>query len=137
MSIFARRLGHALTRNHVATAPDHWDPRLRGRTYAIPFEQVWQASLALAKGGLRRWKLIDSDDYEGIINAEAKTFMLRYTDDVQLRVTLDEDAQTRVDLESKSRKGSADLGTNARRAARFFKALDRKLMPPAGKKARS
>jgi hypothetical protein len=131
----ARRALHALTRNEVATAPDHWDPRLRGRTYAIPFEQVWQASLALARGGLRRWKLIDSDDYEGIINAEAKTLIWRFKDDVVIRVYLDENAQTRVDVESRSRKGSADFGANARRVNRFLRALDRKLMPPPAKKS--
>ena len=135
MSIFARRLGHALTRNQAATAPDHWDPRLRGRTYAIPFEQVWQAALALAKGGLRGFVLVDSDDYEGIINAEARTLVLRYTDDVRIRVYLDENAQTRVDVESRSRKGGADFGANARRTGRFLRALDRKLLHPA-KKAR-
>ena len=41
----------AIRSNKVVTEYDHWDPRLRGRTYSIPFEQVWQASLALAKGG--------------------------------------------------------------------------------------
>jgi Zn-dependent M28 family amino/carboxypeptidase len=137
LSIFFRRLGHALTRNRAATGYDHWDPRLRGRTYHIPFEQVWQASLALArggKGGLRRWTLMQADDYEGVIDAEAKTFLLRYVDDVRINVYLDEDAQTRVDLASQSRKGRADFGTNARRIARFLRALDRRLMPPQKKK---
>lgn len=135
MSTFARRLGHALTRNQVATALDHWDPRLRGRTYAIPFETVWQAARALAHGGLRGWTLVDSDDYEGIINAEARSMVLRYVDDVTVHVYLDENAQTRVDVESRSRKGSVDFGANARRVGRFLKALDRKVMPPL-KKAR-
>jgi hypothetical protein len=129
----ARRALHALTRNEVATAHDHWDPRLRGRTYAIPFEQVWQACLALANGGLRRWRVIESDDYEGIITAEAKTLVWRFTDDVTIRVYLDENAQTRVDVESHSRKGGADFGANARRVSRFLRALDRKLMPPPSK----
>jgi hypothetical protein len=119
----------ATRRNQVATALDHWDPRRRGRTYAIPFEQVWQAALGLARGGLRRWKVIDSDDTEGVINAESKTFIMRYVDDVRIHITLDEDAQTRVDLFSRSRKGSADFGTNARRINRFLNSLDRKLMP--------
>jgi hypothetical protein len=131
----ARRALHALTLNQVATAQYHWDPRLRGRTYAIPFEQVWQAALALANGGLRRWKITDSDDYEGIINAEAKTLVWRFIDDVTIRVYLDENAQTRVDVESNSRKGGADFGTNARRVTRFLRALDRKLMPPPSKKS--
>jgi hypothetical protein len=132
--LLVRRVGRALARNHVTTAQDHWDPRLRGRTYAIPFEQVWQASLALANGGLRRWHVVSSDDYEGVIQAESKTLVLRFTDDVTIRVYLDEDAQTRVDVESRSRKGSADFGANARRVGHFLRALDRKLMPPAPRK---
>jgi hypothetical protein len=132
--LLVRRFGRALARNYVTTAQDHWDPRLRGRTYAIPFEQVWQAALALANGGLRRWHVVSSDDYEGVIHAESKTLLLRFTDDVTIRVYLDEDAQTRVDVESRSRKGSADFGSNARRVGRFLRALDRKLMPPAPRK---
>lgn len=134
MSLWARRVGRALSSNRVTTAQDHWDPRLRGRTYAIPFEQVWQAALALANGGLRRWKLINSDDYEGVINAEARTFTLRFIDDVRIRVYLDENAQTRVDVESRSRQGKTDFGANARRVGRFLRALDRKLMPPPARR---
>ena len=130
MSLFVRRLSSALTRNRVATAPDHYDPRLRGRTYAIPFEQVWQAARALAGGGLRGWSITDSDDYEGTIAAEARSLVWRFVDDVHISITLDENAQTRVDLTSASRRGSADLGANARRTGRFLRALDRKLMPP-------
>ncbi|HEX6066804.1 MAG TPA: DUF1499 domain-containing protein [Longimicrobiales bacterium] len=129
MSLLARRMGYALTRNRAATGHDHWDPRLRGRTYHIPFEQVWQAALALASGELRRWKVVQADDTEGIIDAESKTFLMRYVDDVRIHVYLDEDAQTRVDLVSQSRKGRADFGTNARRAAHFLRALDRKVFP--------
>lgn len=127
MSVFARRIARALARNHAATSEDDADPRLRGRLYAIPFEQVWQAARALAGGGLRRWQIISSDDQEGVINAEATTLLFRFVDDVVIRITLDADAQTRVDMTSRSRKGAFDLGTNARRLGTFLRALDRKL----------
>lgn len=133
MSLFTRRLFSGLRRNHAATAQDHWDPRLRGRTYAVPFEQVWQTALALANGGLRRWNVIDSDDTEGVINAESRTFVWRFVDDVRIRISLDEDAQTRVDVESRSRKGRSDFGKNARRVAHYLRALDRKVVPHARK----
>jgi hypothetical protein len=133
LSKLARRIGYALTRNRAATGHDHWDPRLRGRTYHIPFDRVWQAALALAGGELRRWKIVQADDYEGIIEAEAKTLLMRYVDDVRIHIYLDDDAQTRVDLVSQSRKGRADFGTNARRVARFFRALDRRVLSPKKK----
>jgi len=135
LTLFLRRLLRALSRNHAETAIDDRDPRLRGRTYAIPFEYVWQAASSLANGGLRRWHITGSDDTEGVIHAEAKTLVFRFVDDVVIDVKLDYDAQTRVDMQSKSRKGAIDFGANARRIGRFFRTLDRKLNPPV-KKAR-
>lgn len=140
MSLLTRRLHRAISANTAATAPDDPDPRLRGRTYPIPFDQVWQAALELTKGGLRGWRLLEADDYEGEIHAEAQSMMMRRVDDVRIHIYLDADAQTRVDMASKSRSGVADLGTNARRIARFFRMLDRNLQkkrtqPTAGRKA--
>lgn len=120
-----RRAWRGMTENRVATAPDAGDARLRGRTYAIPFERVWQAALAIAR---RRWKVTATDDIEGVIRAEARTPVFRFTDDVVLRIGLDADGQTRADMESASRVGRGDLGTNARRVRRFFRALDRALL---------
>ena len=113
--------------NTAATRPDHHDRRLRGRTYPVPFERVWQAAVGLASGGLRGWRLLEADDQRGVIRAEATTLVLRFVDDVRVQVSLDPDAQTRVDARSASRKGRGDLGTNARRLHRFFRALDRRL----------
>jgi len=127
LSILARRFARGFSRNFAETAIAEADPRLRGRTYAIPFERVWQAARALAGGGLRGWKIIDSDDYEGVIRAEARTLVFRFVDDVVINITLDHDAQTRVEMSSRSRKGGIDFGTNARRIGKFFRALDRKL----------
>ena len=110
---------------HAATAPWHVDPRLRGRTYAIPFEDVWQAAVRIADGGARGWRLIRADDQEGLITAEATTLVLRFVDDVEIRVTLDETAQTRVDAFSCSRRGRYDWHTNARRLRNLFRRLDR------------
>lgn len=131
MSVAGRRILRAVTRNFAVTAKHDADRRLRGRTYAIPFEQVWQAARSLAGGGLRGWRITDSDDYEGIIRAEARTPIFRFVDDVIIRIVLDNNAQTRVDLESVSRKGGVDFGTNARRIGRFCRMLDRKLAQPA------
>lgn len=114
-----------LTRNRAATDVGSDDPRLRGRTYSIPFERVWQAALALARRR-RGWTVTAADDVEGEIRAEART-PLRFVDDVTIRVSLDADAQTRVDLVSASRVGRGDLGKNARRINRFLRALDRSL----------
>lgn len=115
------------TRNVAFTAPSAEDPRLRGRTYAIPFEQVWQASLALVDGGLRRWELLEADDREGIIRGVARGLVDRFTSSITVRITLDVDAQTRVDALAASRVGRYDLGSNARKLRKFFRTLDRAL----------
>jgi hypothetical protein len=113
-----------LTTNHAETDPAG-AAGPRGRTYAVPFEQVWTATLGLARRR-RGWTVLLADDLEGLICAEART-PLRFVDDVEIRIGLDENAQTRVDLRSASRKGVGDLGKNARRIRRFLRALDREL----------
>jgi len=120
------RITRALTRNRAHTDPDSRDPRLRGREYAVPFARVWDAALHVA-GSLRGWSVVEADPKSGEITAEARTVLWRFTDDVWVRVSLDEDGLTRVDLTSASRVGRADLGANARRIARFLHALDRQL----------
>ena len=128
-----RRLIHALTRNRAWTDPETPDRRLRGRAYAVPVAEVWRAALETARAH-PRWTVTTTDTRNGVIEAEARTALWRFVDDVQVRVWLDDDGSTRVDLTSQSRVGSADLGTNARRIARFLHALDRRLLPRGGRR---
>lgn len=116
----------ALTRNRASTRPDADDPRLRTRVYAVPFARVWEAAMETA-AGMRGWEVTEADPKGGEIRAEATTRVWKFVDDVEVRVSLDEEGQTRVDLSSRSRGGSADLGTNARRIARFLHALERRI----------
>lgn len=132
MNDWRQRVRDGLTRGVAVTSPVAEDPDLRGRTYAIPYEQVWRAARRLAGGGLRGWKLVDADDYDGLIRAEARSRLLRRVDDVVIRITLDANAQTRVDARSSSRGSRGDLGSNARRLRRFFAALDEALGVPPG-----
>ncbi|HEU4452550.1 MAG TPA: DUF1499 domain-containing protein [Longimicrobium sp.] len=116
----------ALTSNRAWTSPDSPDPRLRGRVYPHPFARVWEAALETARSR-RGWTVAESDPARGEFAAEARTVLWRFTDDVHVRISLDGDGMTRVDLTSQSRVGKADLGANARRIARFLHALDRRL----------
>lgn len=116
----------ALTQNSAETHRAADDPRLRGRTYHIPFATVWDQILEAIEIQ-PRWDLIHADEVSGLIRAEATTRWLGFTDDVRLRVTLDDFALTRVDMRSSSRVGRGDFGLNRRRIARFFNELDRRL----------
>jgi hypothetical protein len=120
------------TRNVAFTAPDSSDARMRGRTYAIPFEEVWQASLHLVDGGLRRWELLEADDRDGIIRGVAGSLLDRFSSAITVRITLDFNAQTRVDALSAARTGRYDLGSNARKLRKFFRALDKALEETTG-----
>lgn len=113
--------------NQAATNPGASDPRLRGRTYAIPFEDVWQASISLSRGRLRGWSLVSADDTSGAIEVLARTTVLGFEDDVRIAIGLDENAQTRVDVEVVSRNQRRDLGRTRRSIGRFLRRLDRHL----------
>jgi hypothetical protein len=131
-----RSARRGLTRNTAVTQPGEEDPRLRGRTYAIPFEEVWQAALRLADGGMQGWSLLEQDDQEGAIRGTARGLFRRFDSEISIRIVLDEDAQTRVDAASTTEPGRGDLGVNARRVGRFFRALDRALeRAPVGRHA--
>ena len=49
------------------------DVRLRGRTYTIPFEDVWQSAMRVGGGGIVGWSIGRFDDSQGLIEALAKT----------------------------------------------------------------
>jgi hypothetical protein len=126
----------ALTRNRAWTDPESPDPRLRGREYPVPFTTVWNAVQETVRAQ-RRWTVTQADARRGEIEAEARTALWRFVDDVWIRVSLDDLGLTRVDVSSASRVGRGDLGVNARRIARFLHALDRRLLPDGrGKKSR-
>ena len=115
-----------LTQSHAETDPSAEDGRLRGRTYAIPFDAVWSAALAIAEGGMRGWTVTASNDEAGTIDIEAQTMVLKVI------VGLDENAQPRVDIRAQARSAKPDLGRNPRKIGAFMKRLDRALDPAPG-----
>lgn len=127
-------------KNRASTHESHEDPALRGRTYAIPFDTVWNTALDLAEGGISRWVVVRYDDGAGVIRAEVRPLLWGENADVLIRIGLDRNAQTRVDAVSSSRGEKSDWGASRRRLDRFFRAMDRRLdpsgrhglVPPAG-----
>lgn len=113
--------------SQAVTDPRSDDTRLVGRTYAIPFEEVWQASIVLCGGGLKGWSILSSDDQRGVIEAVSRIPLIGLEDDVRVDIQLDENAQTRVDLWSAAQKERASLGRNRRVIAKFCRRLDRTL----------
>jgi hypothetical protein len=120
------------TKNRAATDPASPDERLRGRTYTIPFENVWQAAISLTGGGLGRWSIVMADDQAGIIDALYRTRIFSIETDVWIQIGLDQDAQTRVDIQAASRTERTDLGLTKRTIGYFFRKLDAKLSVKPG-----
>jgi hypothetical protein len=123
------------------TSPESADPALCGRTYAIPFEAVWQAALRLAGGELRGWRVVAADDQAGEILAVSRG-VFGAMHDIAIDIVLDADAQTRADARAAARS-APDFGRSRRRLLRFFRSLDRALArlprhapPPAPQAAR-
>ena len=114
------------------TDPRSSDPRLLGRTYAIPFDAVWHGCLKLV-GDHSRWSLLAADDLEGFIQVCCTTRVFRSEDHLEIRIVLDENGLTRVDIQSRCNKGRANLGVHVRRVGRFFKKLDQLLGAVPGK----
>lgn len=121
------RIWRGLTHNRAETDPASPDVRLRGRTYAISFDRVWTACHQLAGGGLRGWSIEHADDQTGKILAVSRSLLFPRICDVRVRVSLDEDAQTRVDVDCVARETRRDLGRSSRTIRRFVRALDRAL----------
>jgi hypothetical protein len=109
------------------TDPRAVDERLRGRTYAIPFDRVWKVALRLAGGGLRAWSLQHADDQVGLLQAQAPTWTRRHVDVIEVRVRLDENAQTRVDLHCRRTEAPPRKRRHIRLIEAFFRRLDRDL----------
>lgn len=127
MKWFLQTVIGGLRTNGAETRESSVTPWLRGRTYAIPFDRVWRAALALAQAGLPRWTLRDADDFEGVIQAEIAPAFLTPATRITVRIGLGTDAQTRVDAVATAPDRIGDLGASARAIAHFFTALDHAL----------
>ena len=115
------------TERAARTSPDSDDPALSGRTYTIPFDPVWEAALGLAAGGLKGWTVVSWDDQLGVIRADVRSPLLPLEANVLVSVTLDPNAQTRVDMSALGNHQGGDLRVNYRRIKHFFRSLDRAL----------
>jgi len=87
--------------------------------------QASKTATRLASGGLRGWRALGTDDREGVIDAEYRRLLSRRVDRVTIRVSLDENGQTRVDMECRSPGTNGGQARRARLLARFARKLDR------------
>lgn len=92
-------------------------PDLAPLALPLPPERAFGRALEAARA--MGWTVQDADAGRGLIEATAVTPLLRFKDDVVVRVRSDGDG-SRVDVRSVSRLGVGDLGANARRIREFL-----------------
>lgn len=67
---------------------------------------------------MSRWELINDDKVNHILEFIATTMLMRYKDDVIIKITPEKTGST-IHMRSKSRVGKSDLGMNAQRIRDF------------------
>ncbi len=111
--------------NVVETGRTPEYPDLQPGQYQARKDQVVDAALRAVKA-LPRWSVVSSRPEQGEIRAEATTRLLRFVDDVVIRVE-EQAGLTVVNVRSASRIGRSDFGQNARNVRAFFGELERQL----------
>jgi uncharacterized protein (DUF1499 family) len=85
---------------------------------------IFKASTAAAQA--MGWAVAAAVEAEGRIEATATTRLLRFKDDVVIRIRA-QGGGARLDVRSTSRIGGGDLGTNARRIRTFLHEINNRL----------
>lgn len=116
--------------NIVETGQTPEYPDIQPRHYAAGRERVFEAVLR-AVSRMPRWTLISSPPGQRGFRVEAKTMLLRFVDDVTIRLT-EHEGGTVVNVRSASRVGRGDFGQNARNIRAFLLELDRQMETGAG-----
>ena len=116
--------------NIVETGRTPEYPDITPRTFQASPERVFDAAMH-AVNRLPRWGVISYDEKKGEIRVEATTRMLRFVDDVTIRVESNGEGAT-VNVRSASRVGKSDFGQNARNIRAFLSELDRQVVSARG-----
>lgn len=111
--------GESLARQQRRAYPD-----IQSLEFSAPFQEVFEAALATARG--LDWRVVEAARDAGRIEGVDTTFWFGFRDDIVVRLR-ETGGATRVDVRSVSRVGVSDVGKNAERIDRFMRALDSRL----------
>lgn len=101
-------------------------PKLAPLRLPLSADLAYARALDLAKTRMKGWEVTHEDAAAHTFEAVASTRLLRFKDDVVVRVTALSEGESRIDMRSKSSEGKGDMGANARRIERFFGELELK-----------
>jgi uncharacterized protein (DUF1499 family) len=113
--------------NDVTTGQSAAYPGLRPRVYPVAPDVAWEVARETI-GRMRRWRVVKEDRAGLRLEAELRTALLGFTDDITVSVEEAEGGGSRVMIRSRSRVGKGDLGENARSIRALQREMD--LLPP-------
>src|SRR5690606_8800286 len=113
----------------IAEAQEQYYPEIKPMIIERPAEEVFESVGEAARR--LKWRVVSEeppqeDGTAGHLEAEDRTLILGFIDDVIVRVESD-GGTTRVDVRSLSRYGSHDFGRNASRIKEFYTELRARL----------
>jgi uncharacterized protein (DUF1499 family) len=111
-----------LTTNDVTTGRTPEYPEIEPREYALVPRAVFEA-VRHAVRRMARWKVVREDVTRMRLDAEVKTFLFRFTDDVTIWAE-ESPHGSRVMVRAHSRIGRGDLGENARTIKALQRVID-------------
>lgn len=97
-------------------------PDIRPLVLPVPVKTAFERALRTAQD--MDWKIVDTSENEGRIEATDRTFWFGFTDDIVIRIT-PLPGSSKIDVRSASRVGLSDIGTNAKRIRVFLSRISR------------
>jgi len=128
--VFVAALRAPTNADRDMTYPENFKPQVRKAYPQVqplildePADRAFERVTHTVKSQ-RGWRVTRHDTKNKTVEAEAMTSLLRFVDDVIVRVS-NHEGKSRVDMRSKSREGLVDAGKNAKRIEMFLEQVQR------------
>jgi uncharacterized protein (DUF1499 family) len=123
--VFAQKLQHSPDRDMKYDKAKYADRQQAGYGTIAPLKEKLEPSAAFARvtevaQGVPTWKITYSDPAKNTLEAVATSGLFHFADDVVIEIRPTPDGESLIEMRSKSRDGTGDLGVNAKRIRRFF-----------------
>lgn len=122
---FPAKFQAGINTNLASTSDTPAFPELKTPRYAKSRTDVFEAATRAIEAQ-RGWKVVNMADSGSSLQAEVSVLLGIFTDDFLVSL-VEEGGNTRVDVQSRSRKGGLDLGANRRHVVQFLMALEAQL----------
>ena len=115
-----------LTLNDVTTRssdPCPPYPEIKPLDLGLPADDAYCLVLETARR-MTGWRIVEESPHDGWLDAEVKSPLLRFVDDIRIWIEARSGGGCRVQMRSRSRLGYGDFGANARRIRAFLQLVE-------------